>query len=74
MDKFSYISNADVNFIDDLYNKFKNDPQSVDTSWQRFFEGFEFSQEKFGSNGAETEESADSVRQHFSERNWASET
>jgi 2-oxoglutarate dehydrogenase E1 component len=59
MDKFSYISNADVNFIDDLYNKFKNDPQSVDTSWQRFFEGFEFSQEKFGSNGVEVA-SADS--------------
>jgi 2-oxoglutarate dehydrogenase E1 component len=57
MDKFSYISNADVNFIDDLFQKFKSDPNLVDTSWQRFFEGFEFSQEKFGANGAETEES-----------------
>ncbi len=56
MDKFSYISNADVNFIDDLYNKFKSNPELVDASWQRFFEGFEFSQEKFGSNGADVVE------------------
>ncbi len=54
MDKFSYISNADVNFIDDLYQKFKDNPESVDLSWQRFFEGFEFSQENFKSNGAST--------------------
>jgi 2-oxoglutarate dehydrogenase E1 component len=51
MDKFSYISNADVNVIDDLYQKYKLDPASVDLSWQRFFEGFEFSQEHLGSNG-----------------------
>ena len=50
MDKYSYISNADVNFIDDLYQKYKSDPNAVDTSWQRFFEGFEFSQDNFMSN------------------------
>lgn len=47
MDKFSYISNADASFIDDLYKKYKSDPESVDVSWNRFFEGFEFSQENF---------------------------
>ena len=52
MDKYSYISNADVNFIDDLYQQYKADPNAVDTSWQRFFEGFEFSHGKFGGNGA----------------------
>ncbi len=51
MDKFSYISNADVSFIDDLYKKYKSDSDSVDVSWQRFFEGFEFSQENFNANG-----------------------
>jgi len=51
MDKFSFIANADVNVIDDLYQSYKNNPDSVDVSWQRFFEGFDFSQEKFGSNG-----------------------
>jgi 2-oxoglutarate dehydrogenase E1 component len=52
MDKFSYISNAEVNFIDDLYQKYKKDASAVDLSWKRFFEGFDFSQENFGSNGA----------------------
>lgn len=59
MDKFSYISNADVNYIDDLYQKYMNNPDLVDPSWQRFFEGFDFSQQKFGTNGAKLEVSED---------------
>ena len=51
MDKFSYIANADVNVIDDLYQKYKTDPDAVDTSWQHFFKGFEFSIESYGENG-----------------------
>ncbi len=51
MDKYSYIGNADVGFIDDLYRSYKNDPESVDESWKKFFEGFEFSQERYGENG-----------------------
>jgi len=43
MDKYSYISNSDINYIDDLYNKYKSDPKAVDYSWQKFFEGFDFS-------------------------------
>jgi len=54
MDKFSYISNADVNVIDDLYQKYKANPDAIDISWQRFFEGFEFSKESFGENGTTT--------------------
>lgn len=46
MDKFSYVSNAHVGYIDELYSSYKEDPQSVDESWQKFFEGFEFSQYK----------------------------
>ncbi|MDH5598397.1 MAG: hypothetical protein OEY34_04705, partial [Cyclobacteriaceae bacterium] len=48
MDKYSYISNAHGNYIDDLYTSYKEDPNSVDLSWQRFFEGFEFKSEKYG--------------------------
>ena len=42
MDKFSFLSNGDVNAFEDLYKKFKQDPSSIDTGWARFFEGFEF--------------------------------
>ncbi len=52
MDNYSYISNADVGYIEELYQNYKTDPQSVDSSWQKFFEGFEFSQQKYGENGA----------------------
>ncbi len=48
MDKYSYIANADVGYIDDLYKSWKVDPNQVDESWQKFFEGFEFSQQRYG--------------------------
>lgn len=56
MDKYSYISNADVGYIDDLYKSYKADPSNVDETWQKFFEGYEFSLQKFGENGAPTGE------------------
>lgn len=52
MDKYSYIANAHSGVIDDMYQSYKADPNSVDVSWQRFFEGFEFSLQKYGEDGA----------------------
>ncbi|MFT7030463.1 MAG: 2-oxoglutarate dehydrogenase E1 component [Marinoscillum sp.] len=51
MDKYSYISNADVGYIDELYQSWKADANSVDITWQKFFEGFEFSQQRYGESG-----------------------
>ncbi len=52
MDQYSYIANAHASYIDDLYQSYKADSQSVDASWQKFFEGFDFSlQFNGGSNG-----------------------
>ena len=42
MDKQSYLGNADAVWVEALYKQYKNDPGSVDVSWKRFFEGFEF--------------------------------
>ena len=36
------ISNAHASYIDQLYQAYREDPQSVDESWQKFFEGFDF--------------------------------
>ena len=44
MDKLTYLSNADSGYIDALYQTYKEDPNSVDASWQKFFEGFDFGQ------------------------------
>jgi 2-oxoglutarate dehydrogenase E1 component len=51
MDKFSYISNAEVSYVDKLYQDYKGNPASVDTTWQKFFEGYDFSQTRFGEEG-----------------------
>jgi 2-oxoglutarate dehydrogenase E1 component len=51
MDKYSYLSNAEVGYLDQLYQSYKKDPAAVDISWQKFFEGFEFSRQQFVENG-----------------------
>ena len=51
MDNYSYISNAHGEYIDQMYQSYQQDPLSVDESWQKFFEGFNFSLQKFGENG-----------------------
>lgn len=65
MDKYSYISNADVGYLDQLYQNYKKDPTSVDATWQKFFEGYDFSQERYGDkangNGAPAASVADSL-------------
>ncbi len=47
MDKFTFVGNGDVNAIDDLYEKYKNDSSSVDIEWARFFEGIDFAKMDF---------------------------
>ncbi len=42
MDNLSYISNANSAYIDSLYQSYKENPDSVDFGWQKFFEGFDF--------------------------------
>ncbi|NQX90784.1 MAG: 2-oxoglutarate dehydrogenase E1 component [Flavobacteriales bacterium] len=52
MDKYSYLSNGDVNAIDALYQNYKKDPESVEPGWRAFFEGFEFSKTSYDDGGA----------------------
>jgi 2-oxoglutarate dehydrogenase E1 component len=42
MNKLSYLNNANSAYIDSLYYSYKEDPDSVDFGWQKFFEGFDF--------------------------------
>ncbi|MEO9532456.1 MAG: 2-oxoglutarate dehydrogenase E1 component [Crocinitomicaceae bacterium] len=51
MDKFTYIGNSDVNAIDDLYQKYVANPESVDIQWARFFEGVDFAKTDFENGG-----------------------
>lgn len=42
MEKNSYLSNAEIEAFDEMYRQYKENPESVDISWQKFFEGFDF--------------------------------
>ena len=42
MKDFSYITNSHPAFIENLYQDFVKDPNSVDPELKKFFEGFDF--------------------------------
>ena len=41
-DQLSFLSNATPEYIDNVYQAYKHDPDSVSQEWKRFFSGFEF--------------------------------
>ena len=48
MDNLSYLNGANAEYVEALYQSYKEDPNSVEFGWQKFFEGFDFGK------GAET--------------------
>lgn len=42
MDRFSFLNAVHAEFIDELYEKYKKYPDSVEPSWRSFFQGFDF--------------------------------
>lgn len=69
MDKFSYLGNADVSAIEELFTRFQQDSTSVDASWQDFFKGFEFARADYssesGGEGAVTTAMAQHIAKEF---------
>ena len=51
MDKFSYLGTSDVNAMEELFQQYLKDPNSVDASWSDFFKGFEFAQTSYSDKG-----------------------
>jgi len=47
MDKFSFLGNADISSIEDLFQQYLKDNNSVESGWQKFFEGFEFARKSY---------------------------
>lgn len=45
MDNLSYLNGANAEYIDSIYKTYKEDPNSVEFGWQKFFEGFDFGRE-----------------------------
>ncbi|MBC7534439.1 MAG: 2-oxoglutarate dehydrogenase E1 component [Ferruginibacter sp.] len=42
MKDFQFITNAHPGYIENMYNDFVKDPESIDTEMRKFFEGFDF--------------------------------
>ncbi len=42
MDLYSYLGNADISVIEDLYKKYRDNPEEVELQWKQFFQGFDF--------------------------------
>ncbi|MDP3463119.1 MAG: 2-oxoglutarate dehydrogenase E1 component [Bacteroidales bacterium] len=49
MDNYSFLNINDPAIIEDLYQRFKTDPESVDPGWRQFFEGFDFASKHYPS-------------------------
>ncbi|SHF25705.1 2-oxoglutarate dehydrogenase E1 component [Mariniphaga anaerophila] len=47
MDKFSSVGNQEQEAIDDLYQAYLENPDSLDKSWQHFFAGFELARTNY---------------------------
>lgn len=48
MDKFSFVGNSEIEAIDELYQRYRSNPESVDESWRSFFKGFELARTTYG--------------------------
>ncbi|MDQ8005710.1 MAG: 2-oxoglutarate dehydrogenase E1 component [Pedobacter sp.] len=42
MDNLTYLNGPNAEYVDSLYQSYKEDPNSVEFGWQKFFEGFDF--------------------------------
>lgn len=47
MDKFSSVGNQELEAIENLYQTYLENPESVDKSWQQFFAGFELARKNY---------------------------
>ncbi|MFO7935746.1 MAG: 2-oxoglutarate dehydrogenase E1 component [Bacteroidales bacterium] len=47
MDDLSFLQNLDAGAIEELYQKYRKDPSSIDPSWLRFFQGFDLARRDF---------------------------
>jgi 2-oxoglutarate dehydrogenase E1 component len=51
MDKFSFLGNADTSAIEDLFQQYLKDNNSVESDWKQFFAGFEFARSNYEESG-----------------------
>lgn len=61
MDKFSFLGNTSVEWLEEQYEKYRVDPDSISSDWAHFFEGFEFARKNYDTDS----EIPDNVQKEF---------
>lgn len=56
---FSSANFPNVEYLDQIYGQFLQDPESIDSSWSNFFKGFEMARQLGVDGGAQSDDSAD---------------
>src|SRR5690606_935728 len=58
MDSLSYLNGTNADYVESLYQSYKENPDSVEFGWRKFFEGFDFGRgaEATNVNGGEAPE------------------
>jgi len=59
----SYIFSSDNAYVDEMYEQYKNNPESVEDSWQDFFKGFDLAKGSNQSEGFEVAGSEDIAKE-----------
>ena len=65
MSDYSYVFNAHPSFIESLYEKYQDNPESLEDGWRSFFQGFDFSQGKNGHSNGNGAVSAGPIAKEF---------
>ena len=47
MDKFSFLGALHTAWVEEMYDKYLQDPQSIEEEWSNFFQGFDFAKEVY---------------------------
>ena len=48
MDRFSFLGSAHVAYLDELYQQYVQNPDSIEPSWRTFFQGYDFARSHYG--------------------------
>lgn len=49
--KYNYLKSINADYIDELFERYQSNPESVDSTWRYFFEGIELGESNAHSNG-----------------------
>jgi 2-oxoglutarate dehydrogenase E1 component len=64
MERFSFLGGVHATFVDDLYQKYLKNPDSVEPSWRAFFQGYDFALEEYSEDGMDSNANSEMAWNH----------